>query len=89
MLPSGICASDGTSPAFTPFVAKRVNLSKLLQEIRGFAELGNRRPHPASIWGMPRPLQIKLSPVRRRLVVFCPTQDDRESEVKITQILTD
>ncbi len=67
-------------------MAKRVNVSKLLQEIRGFAELANRRPHPATIWSMPRPLPIKLSPIRRRLLVACPPQDDHESEVKITQL---
>jgi hypothetical protein len=29
-------------------MATRVNMMKLLQEIRGFADLGNRRPQPRS-----------------------------------------
>ena len=67
-------------------MARRVNITKTLQEIRGFADIGNRRPHPALAWGSPRPLQIRKPIIRRRLEVTIDTQDNLEREVKITLV---
>jgi len=67
-------------------MAKRVNMTKMLQEIRGFAEISNRRPHPALAWGSPRPLHIRVAPIRRRLEVTVDAQDGLEREVKINLV---
>ena len=67
-------------------MARRVNITKTLQEIRGFADIGNRRPHPALAWGPPRPLQIRKPTVRRRLEVRIDSQDTLVQEVKITLV---
>jgi len=66
-------------------MARRVNMTKMLQEIRGFAEIGNRRPHPALAWGPPRPLHVRVAPLRRRLDVTIDPQDNQAREVKITR----
>jgi hypothetical protein len=58
----------------------------MLQEIRSFAEISNRRPHPALAWGPPRPLHVRVAPIKRRLDVTVDPQDYQEQEVKITRI---
>ena len=67
-------------------MARRVNISKTLQEIRGLADIANRRPHPAVAWASPRPLQIRKPAFRRHLQVTVDPQDDLEQEVKITWV---
>lgn len=66
-------------------MARRVNITKTLQEICGFVDIANRRPHPAVAWGPPRPLQIHKTAFRRYLQVTVDAQDNLEREVKITQ----
>jgi hypothetical protein len=67
-------------------MARRVNMTKMLQEIRSFAEISNRRPHPALAWGPPRPLHVRVAPIRRRLNVTIDPQDNLAREVKINRV---
>ena len=67
-------------------MARRVNMTKMLQEIRGFTEIANRRPHPALAWGPPRPLHVRVVPTRKRLDVMVDPQDNQVREVKITWV---
>ena len=59
-------------------MAAKMRMLKLLQEIRGFAELSNRRPHPRSpglFFTHIRSHLLQGVPPRRRLSIRIDTQD--------------
>jgi hypothetical protein len=59
-------------------MAAKMNMSKLLQEIRGFAELSNRRPQPRSpgLWlTQIRSRRPQAALPKRKLGIRIETQD--------------
>ena len=72
-------------------MAAKMQMLKLLQEIRGFAELSNRRPHPRSpglFFTHIRSHLLQGVPPRRRLSIRIDTQDrtDAPCQVKINHL---
>jgi hypothetical protein len=75
-------------------MATKIKMLKLLQEIRGFAQITNRRPHPKppGIFLMQlRSHVLQATSARRRLVIPIDLQEppDIPHPVKITHLTTD
>ena len=73
------------------FMAAKIRLMKLLQEIRGFAQITNRRPtsrQPGLFLMQLRSQSSQGSPLRRKLVIPVDLQDlpDIPHPVKITYV---
>jgi hypothetical protein len=64
-------------------MAGRANVTKLLQELRGFAEVTNRRPVFGTAWAPIPPHVFHLVVLRRTLFVRGDPQNLIEEEVKI------
>lgn len=68
-------------------MASRPNHYKLLQQLRGFAEVTNRRPPPhatSGLWASTRPPILHPVRFRLRLVVSATETDSTPRPVKIT-----
>jgi hypothetical protein len=71
-------------------MAAKVKLMKLLQEIRGLAEITNRRPSPRSpglfLIQLRSHLLHTTQPLRKRISVDAQEQPDVPAPVKITHL---
>jgi hypothetical protein len=83
---------DGTPFAFSeaqPIMARETKVDKLLSEIRGYAEVTNRRPLAGvacSLWTPVRPPVFRAFLVRRKLQVTATDEAAVEEPVLIKHV---
>jgi hypothetical protein len=69
-------------------MATRVNLLKLLQEIRGYADMATQRPAFGSVYMLPQPRFISQSIYRRKIRIRTSPQDNVSQPVRVTVVQT-
>jgi len=72
-------------------MAAKMKLMKLLQEIRGFAEVSNRRPHPRPLGLFLVEMRSHMTPhatpnPKRSIAIQAPAVADIPRPVKITHL---
>jgi len=67
-------------------MATRVNLMKLLEEIRGYADMATQRPISGTLYMLPQPRYFGPPIFRRRVPIKVVHQDSVSQPVRVTVI---